>query len=122
MKKKVDTPVTTPATIPGHPNCHFGECDTCHNVACQIYLGFETVPTPENPISRSTMNLTSEGSPKTSKSTTKKRATSSKNTPTEPTPASTSGKRIVRADLGCTEDECNDCHNMCCPIHLGYEW
>lgn len=28
--------------IVGHPNCKPGECyDTCHNVACAIYQGFE---------------------------------------------------------------------------------
>ena len=29
--------------IPGHPNCRVGDCDDCHNVACGIYQGYETV-------------------------------------------------------------------------------
>lgn len=28
--------------VKGHPNCRQGECyDTCHNVACPIYQGYE---------------------------------------------------------------------------------
>lgn len=29
--------------IPGHPNCRVGDCNDCHNVACGIYQGYETV-------------------------------------------------------------------------------
>ena len=32
------------ATIPGHPNCHVGECFDCHNVSCAIYQGYEEMP------------------------------------------------------------------------------
>ena len=32
-------------TIPGHPNCHYGDCDKgCHVVSCAIYQGWEEVP------------------------------------------------------------------------------
>lgn len=31
-------------TIPGHPNCHVGECIDCHNVSCAIYQGYEDMP------------------------------------------------------------------------------
>ena len=33
----------TRRVIPGHPNCRVGDCDDCHNVACGIYQGYETV-------------------------------------------------------------------------------
>jgi len=44
-------------TIPGHPNCHFGECDDCHVVSCSIYQGYETVPTRDDPIPHDTMAI-----------------------------------------------------------------
>ena len=32
-------------TIPGHPNCHYGDCDReCHVVSCGIYQEYEPVP------------------------------------------------------------------------------
>lgn len=31
-------------TIPGHPNCHYGDCLDCHNVSCAIYQGYEELP------------------------------------------------------------------------------
>ena len=31
-------------TIPGHPNCRYGECGTCKVVSCGIYQGYEEVP------------------------------------------------------------------------------
>ena len=27
--------------VPGHPECKITECNTCHNVSCQIHQGFE---------------------------------------------------------------------------------
>lgn len=30
--------------IEGHPNCFVGDCNTCHNVACGIYQGYEPMP------------------------------------------------------------------------------
>lgn len=34
-------------TIPGHPNCHYGDCDKgCHVVSCTIYQGWKEVPRP----------------------------------------------------------------------------
>ena len=35
-------------TIPGHPNCHYGDCNGCHVVSCAIYQGYESIPTREN--------------------------------------------------------------------------
>ena len=31
-------------TIPGHPNCHVGDCYDCHVVSCAIYQGCEEMP------------------------------------------------------------------------------
>lgn len=32
-------------TIPGHPNCQYGDCDReCHVVSCGIYQGYEDTP------------------------------------------------------------------------------
>ena len=33
-------------TIPGHPNCHYGDCYNCHVVSCGIYQGYEEIPVP----------------------------------------------------------------------------
>jgi len=33
-------------TIPGHPNCHYGDCYNCHVVSCAIYQGYEEIPEP----------------------------------------------------------------------------
>lgn len=36
---------TDERTIPGHPNCHYGDCyNDCHVVSCAIYQGYEKVP------------------------------------------------------------------------------
>jgi len=32
------------AEIPGHPNCHVGDCLDCHVVSCAIYQGYEKMP------------------------------------------------------------------------------
>lgn len=32
------------ATIPGHPNCHYGDCYDCHVVSCAIQQGWEDIP------------------------------------------------------------------------------
>ena len=50
-------------TIPGHPNCRFGECYDCHVVSCSIYQGYETIPTRDNPYPRSVMELNSDTVP-----------------------------------------------------------
>lgn len=47
-------------TIPGHPNCHFGECNDCHVVSCPIYQGYETVPTRDDPQPHSVMELNND--------------------------------------------------------------
>lgn len=31
-------------TIPGHPNCHYGDCNDCHVVYCEIYQGYKEIP------------------------------------------------------------------------------
>ena len=31
-------------TIPGHSNCHYGECEDCHVMTCGIRWGF--IPEP----------------------------------------------------------------------------
>lgn len=32
-------------TIPGHPNCHYGDCyKECHVTSCAIHQGFEEIP------------------------------------------------------------------------------
>jgi len=31
-------------TIPGHPNCQYGDCYDCHVVSCGIYQGYEEIP------------------------------------------------------------------------------
>lgn len=42
-KKTILVPVEP--TIPGHPNCHYGDCyGECHVVSCGIYQGYEKVP------------------------------------------------------------------------------
>ena len=47
-KKKTGTRtvrVPVEPTIPGHPNCNYGDCDReCHVVSCGIYQGYEPVP------------------------------------------------------------------------------
>ena len=47
-KKKTGTKtilVPIEPTIPGHPNCNYGDCDKeCHVVSCGIYQGYERVP------------------------------------------------------------------------------
>lgn len=44
-KKKTKRVPVIP-TIPGHPNCHYGDCyGECHVVSCGIYQGYEKVPT-----------------------------------------------------------------------------
>ena len=47
-KKKTGTKliqVPIEPTIPGHPNCHYGDCyGECHVVSCGIYQGYERVP------------------------------------------------------------------------------
>lgn len=41
--KKVN--VRIEPTIPGHPNCYYGDCDReCHVVSCAIYQGYEHAP------------------------------------------------------------------------------
>ena len=41
--RMVQVPITP--TIPGHPNCHYGDCDReCHVVSCAIYQEYEPVP------------------------------------------------------------------------------
>lgn len=34
----------TRSTIPGHPNCHVGDCINCRVVSCAIYQGYEEMP------------------------------------------------------------------------------
>lgn len=48
--EKKDNRVPVIPTIPGHPNCHYGDClGDCHVVSCGIYQGFEEIPVlPEN--------------------------------------------------------------------------
>lgn len=37
----------TRPTIPGHPNCHYGDCyKECHVVSCGIHQGYEEIPEP----------------------------------------------------------------------------
>lgn len=35
------------ATIPGHPNCYYGECYDCHVVSCAIQQGWADIPKEE---------------------------------------------------------------------------
>ncbi len=41
--RKVQVPIIP--TIPGHPNCKYGDCNReCHVVSCGIYQGYEPTP------------------------------------------------------------------------------
>ncbi len=47
-EQKSDKIGETVYTVPGHPNCKFGDCDKeCHNVACLIHQGYEEAPSSE---------------------------------------------------------------------------
>lgn len=37
-------PEDTRPTIPGHPNCHVGECFGCQVADCAIHQGYEEMP------------------------------------------------------------------------------
>ena len=83
--------------------------------------------TPEDTIPTPTPEVKPKENPTTPAPT-----SPSENTST-PTPASTTDNadtptetekkpHYIRADLGCLPGDCDDCHNVCCPIYLGYDY